>query len=66
MQIVQMITGVAGFIGSNLAGALIEKGYKVVLALSNMSQALANPDIATLRKSALFSFYLATSVMKQS
>ena len=55
MQI--MITGVAGFIGSNLAGALIEKGYKVV-GVDNMSQG-EELNIATLRKSALFSFHFA-------
>lgn len=32
-----MITGVAGFIGSNLAEALLEKGYQVV-GVDNMSQ----------------------------
>jgi UDP-glucose 4-epimerase len=32
-----MITGVAGFIGSNVAAALIEKGYEVV-GVDNMSQ----------------------------
>ena len=32
-----MITGVAGFIGSNLAGALLERGYNVI-GLDNLSQ----------------------------
>ena len=32
-----LITGVAGFIGSNLAGSLLDKGYHVV-GVDNMSQ----------------------------
>jgi UDP-glucose 4-epimerase len=55
MQI--MITGVAGFIGSNLAGALIRKGYTVV-GVDNMSQG-EELNMTELRKSAQFSFHLA-------
>ena len=32
-----LITGVAGFIGSNLANGLLDKGYQVV-GVDNMSQ----------------------------
>jgi UDP-glucose 4-epimerase len=54
MQI--LITGVAGFIGSNLAGALLGKGYTVV-GIDNMSQG-EELNIVELRKSSLFSFHL--------
>jgi UDP-glucose 4-epimerase len=52
-----LITGVAGFIGSNLAGALVKKGYTVV-GVDNMSQG-EELNIAELRKSPQFSFHLA-------
>jgi UDP-glucose 4-epimerase len=52
-----LITGVAGFIGSNLAGALVQKGYDVV-GVDNMSQG-EELNIVELRKSPLFSFHLA-------
>jgi UDP-glucose 4-epimerase len=52
-----LITGVAGFIGSNLAGALVKKGYTVV-GIDNMSQG-EELNIAELRESPLFTFHLA-------
>ena len=48
------ISGVAGFIGSNLAGALIKKGYRVV-GLDNMSQGLKR-NIESISGNANFKF----------
>ncbi len=48
------ITGVAGFIGSNLAGALLKKGYHVA-GLDNMSQGLER-NIASISGNVNFRF----------
>src|SRR5688572_3460438 len=50
-----LITGVAGFIGSNLAQSLLDKGYTVV-GLDNMSQ--GDPlNLAPFRSHPEFSFH---------
>lgn len=48
------ITGVAGFIGSNLAAALLNRGYKVI-GLDNLSQGLRR-NIAPIMKNRNFTF----------
>jgi len=52
-----LITGVAGFIGSNLAASLVANGHTVV-GIDNMSQG-EELNIAELRKSPRFKFHLA-------
>jgi UDP-glucose 4-epimerase len=50
-----LITGVAGFIGSNLAEALLERGYRVI-GLDNLSQGSLR-NIAAFQHHSAFAFY---------
>ena len=50
-----LITGAAGFIGSNLASALLEKGYHVV-GVDNMSQG-DKLNLAKLTKNSSFEIH---------